>query len=60
MTNVQAAEILTDLSTALHEGTTLRITAPKATLRALAMAVVALVGEPGATEVVDAELEEET
>jgi hypothetical protein len=61
MTNVQAAEILRDIGEALQEGSTLRIRAVKATMRALAMAVVALEGEPGnpyaEREVVDAVLE---
>ena len=45
MTNIQAAEILRDIGEALQEGSTLRIRAVKATLRALAMAVVALEAE---------------
>lgn len=64
MTNVQAAEVLRDLGEALAEGPTIRVRAVRATLRALAMAVVALEAEPVAVDVLAAgyptEAEEET
>lgn len=60
MTNTQAAEVLRDLGEALAEGSTIRVRAVRATLRALAMAVVALEAETTDSVVVPAELEQES
>ena len=59
MTNHQAAEILRDIGEALAEGPTIQIRAVRATLRALAIAVVALESESAPHGLVaDAELTE--